>query len=304
MTTRRDLLIGVGALVVLQLLTSFSAIGVLTRTSPAVASVLDANVYSLAAAEDLLGVLARAGGAPVPSGERGRAAAALERLRLNLTEPGEQELVEDVADRLAAALDGDREATRRTVASLLRLGDLNRSAMRGADAEMQRLGAAGAWFAVAMGGLAFLLSLLVVRRLGRRLLAPLQELEQVLEAARAGRSQRRCQPVPAAPDVRRLLEGVNELLDARLDRDQDQGDARRAERAALLHLLDADPGDRFVVDRTGRVAAASRSGLAALAGPEGAGLLQRLAALAEAERGAELPAGVTPIEDAGWLFEA
>jgi len=303
MTTRRDLLIGVGALVVLQLLTSFSAIGVLTRTSPAVAEVLDENVYSLAAAEELLGVLARAGGGAVPTGERGRAMAALERLRLNLTEPGEPELVEGVAGHLGAALDGDTGSSRETVTLLLRLGDLNRSGMRAADSEMQRLGAAGAWFAVAMGGTAFLLSLLVVRRLGRRLLAPLQELGQVLESARAGRWQRRCQPVPAATDVRRLLEGVNELLDARLERHPDHADARRAERAALLQLLDARPGRRFVVDRAGRVAAASRSGLAELAGPEGARLREELAALAEGERGSEPPAGVTRLPDAGWLVE-
>jgi hypothetical protein len=301
MTIRRDLVLGVLALVVLQLLTSFSAIGVLTRTSPAVAKVLDANVYSLASAEELLGVLARLGGRAAPAGERSRAAAALERLHRNLTEPGERPLVETVESRLEAALAGDAAASRETVAALLHLGELNREAMRGADAEMQRLGAAGAWFAVAMGVAAFLLSLLVVRRLGRLLLAPLDELGRVLDSARAGRWQRRCQPIPAAPDVRRLLEGLNEVLDARLDRSREDEVARRAERAALLHLLDAEERSRFVVDRDGRVAAGSRAGLASLATEEGAALRRQLSAL-PAEAGDEVAPGVVRLGEAGWLW--
>jgi hypothetical protein len=304
MTTRRDLLLGVGALVALQLLTSFSAIGVLTRTAPAVAQVLEANVYSLAACEDLLGVLGRAGGEAATPGERARAASALERLRLNLTEPGERELVEQAESRLPASLEGDLAARRDAVSALLRLGDLNRAGMRRADAEMQRLGAAGAWFAVALAVGAFLLSMLTVRRLERRLLAPLEELGRVLESTRAGRWQRRCQPVAAAPDVKRLLEGVNEVLDTRLEPGRPEGMGRRAERAALLHLLDARPGARFVVDRSGRVAAASRAGLAALAGQGGDALRERLAALAgEEAAGAETAPGVESLADAGWLWE-
>lgn len=307
MTTRRELMLGLAALVALQLVTSFSAIGLLTRTAPAVRQVLDANVTSLAAGEGVLGVLARAGGEVVPADERARAEAAVDVLRRNLTEPGEDAIVASIETELGAALDGDAGGGA-VVSALLGLGKLNRAAMRRADAEMQRLGDAGAWFAVATAVGAFALSLLVGRRLQRRLLAPLQELGQVLEAAREGRGQRRCQPIPAAPDLRRILDGVNGVLDAGLDRGAEDEAGRHAERAALLHFLDARGGEVFVIDARGRVAAASTAGLAALAGEGGETLKERLAALSAAKSApgasaAASPPGAVRLGEQGWLWE-
>lgn len=216
MELRRELLLTIGALVVLNLILAFGAIGLLVRMGPAIERILDENVYSIVAAEEMLSELAEAGGDPLSPEARSRVALALANARNNQTEVDEGPVLDQLAIDLPTAMQGDREGRRKTVASIRRLIQVNRDAMHEVDAEASRIGTAGAWAAVFIGQMSFALSIFVVVRLQRRFVKPLVDLHQVLESAGAGERHRRCRDPDAPREVVQVTHAVNRLLDERL----------------------------------------------------------------------------------------
>lgn len=282
MELRRDLLIGIGALVAFNVLLSFGTIGLLVRMSPAIERILQENVYSIAAAEEMLAMVARAGAQPMPAGEQPRFAEALQRAESNITEGEEQEVIARIRGSQAAALAGDMAARIVVVDALQELMRINRSAMRAVDREAQRLGTAGAWSIVFTAIAGFALSLAIIRRLRRRILTPLSDLYRTLEAARAGDPYRRCTAVDAPMEIRRIFHAVNRLLDQQQVDELSRQETERAqdiERTALLHLLEQEPAPAFVVDERGQLAAMNSRGLSRLSEDDGEALrlaLQRV----------------------------
>ena len=72
MELRRNLLFSIAALVILNLLLAFGAIGLFGRMGPAIARILQDNVYSLEACEAMLTELARSNGNPAENSARER----------------------------------------------------------------------------------------------------------------------------------------------------------------------------------------------------------------------------------------
>jgi nitrogen fixation/metabolism regulation signal transduction histidine kinase len=99
-----------------------------------------------------------------------------------------------------------------------KLIQINRDAMRNVDEEARRLGGAGAWAAVFVGFLSFLLSVFVLVRFQNRFIRPLVDLHEVLEGAREGDRLRRCRLHDAPREVIQVTQAVNRLLDERLER--------------------------------------------------------------------------------------
>lgn len=217
MDARRELLYHIGSLLVLNVLLAFGAIGLFVRMGPAIGNILEDNVYSIVAAEDILAVMAQ----PRPEGssvfsrnEREDVMSAIERARNNVTEDAEVPVLDRIERELPRALDGDTEARRALAGQLQVLIQVNREAMVAVDREAQRLGRAGAWSAVVVGFVSLVLSLIVLARLRSRLLLPLVEIRDVLLDAQSG-GRRRCRPRPAPLEVRRIAEMTNRLLDER-----------------------------------------------------------------------------------------
>ncbi|MCA9752705.1 MAG: hypothetical protein KC591_10975 [Gemmatimonadetes bacterium] len=215
MELRRELFLAIGAVMLLNVLLAFGAIGLFVRMGPAIERILSDNDTSIAAAEDVLTILANAHGESLDESQDLLLSDAFERLRGNVTESGENPALGRVADDLDALRRGDPEATSRAVAALREVIDVNRGAMRGVDAEARRLGGAGAWAAVGIGFLSFLGSLFVIGRVRRRVVAPLVELHEVLTEHARGDVHRRCRTSNAPVELRRVLEAVNRLLDRR-----------------------------------------------------------------------------------------
>jgi methyl-accepting chemotaxis protein len=115
-------------------------------------------------------------------------------------------------------MEGEPDGRRQAVASVRQLIQINRDAMRKVDEEARRLGGAGAWAAVFVGFVSFLLSVFVVVRLQKRFVRPLVDLHQVLEGAREGDRLRRCRLADAPLEVIQVTQAVNRLLDERLER--------------------------------------------------------------------------------------
>ncbi len=218
MELRRELLLTIGALVLLNLVLAFGAIGLFVRMGPVIAHILEENVYSIVAAEEVLAELANAPVGPVDSEAHTRIHEALDKAKKNVTEEAEHPVLASLDQQLPSALSGDPDARRQVVESVRHLIQINRFAMRQVDDDARQLGNAGAWAAVFVGFSTFLLSILVVVRLQRRLVLPLVDLYEVLEGARQGDRLRRCRLSDAPREVIRVTQAINRLLDERLER--------------------------------------------------------------------------------------
>ncbi len=212
MTLRGSFLVGIGVLVLIHLATAFGAIGLLMRMSPAVQDILAENVYSTEAAEDVMAsLLLSATGRK--DGSRERYSGALARARANVTEEGELPAIEDLERLGPDALAGDPDALVGALAAAEKLARINRDAMQLASDRALNLGMTGAWAAVSLALAGFMISILVVRRILRGVIEPVEELELVIDACRHGDLFRRCQAHTASREMRQVLEAVNEMLD-------------------------------------------------------------------------------------------
>ena len=192
---------GAWLLILLNLLMALGAIWVLARMTPAIEEILSRNGQSLEACEEMFAVLAEAPADPAGgAGFRDNFRQALLRAEANVTEKEEPQALEVIR----------REAT---VAAIRLLAASNRRAMIEAEARARHLGTAGAWGVVFMALTVFVVGLLFKRALYRNLVAPLEEVDNVLAARRNGDRMRRCNTIDMPRDVRRVLGDINDVLD-------------------------------------------------------------------------------------------
>jgi len=219
MELRREVLVSIGTLVLFSVLLALGTIGLLGRMGPAIGHILEDNVPSAQAGEELILVLAYAGGRPANDAGRKRFATALARARANITMDEEVPVVADLEKNAPAALGGNDAARAIVLSRATRLVALNLAAMHRADARAQRLGAAGAWIAVFIALVLCALGILLLRRLNARIVTPLEDLEAVVRAASGGDRYRRCRPFTGPRELGQTLQTINEILDERLTRD-------------------------------------------------------------------------------------
>ncbi|MEL6348433.1 MAG: hypothetical protein AAFV53_35330 [Myxococcota bacterium] len=240
---RSEITFGAGVLLLLQLLTAFAAVGLLSRVSPAVEQILEENVTSTEAVEDMLIALATPGGIDAEAFDD-----ALRRAERNITIPDERPLLARLrADRDGVMAD-EPEALRDAILALKALSAVNRGSMQSADEAAQRIGVSGAWAAVLLGFSAFGVGVGVIRRLRTRVEDPILELDATLDAARGGDNQRRCARLTGPDEIIQMGAHVNWLLD------QLSHEPQRSEldtRRALLAVLDLLPEPTIIVSPEG-----------------------------------------------------
>jgi PAS domain-containing protein len=253
----------------------------------------------------MLVLLAEPGLAAVAAARQEAFERALQRAKDNITKSEEVPVIERIEQHGRAALAGDARAVMVVVQALQSLTTINRRAMMSADQEAQRLGVAGAWVAVFIAVFAFVISLIVVRRLERHVLYPLIELHDVLAAVRAGNRYRRCRIIEAPEEIQRVLHSVNALLEHRLN-GSDAAPHRRVHfetplaHAALIHLLEQRPEAMVLVDAHGAVIASNNRGLAILSSPDGEHIKRLFKQLPVAERH-DLVEPIALQGGSGWL---
>jgi hypothetical protein len=275
----REVALPLVVLMTILVLTSAGAVALLARMAPAIERIIGDNLYSLEAAEQMLAAIGEQTNDPAAAE---RFAAALAGAERNVTEVREREPLAALRREGPAALAGDPAARRRVIEALRALGVINRAAAIRSDEEAQRLGYAGAWAVVFLGGLSLAWAVSVLRRARRRVMAPIQEIGAVLDAAHTGDAYRRCRRIPGPAEIEKIMAGVDDLLDARALRGFAEQPALRAlaDRQILLHLLEQRPGPTWVMTASGAIDAANRAGLDVLGGQGGAVLRARLAAAA------------------------
>ncbi|MEM9875183.1 MAG: hypothetical protein AAF928_09830 [Myxococcota bacterium] len=257
MQLTRTLRIGFVALLVVHLATAFTAVALLGRMRPAIAVIIEDNIRSLEAIEEVLVSL----GDPNAAGDGSKAREAFSRAAANVTNDEEQPVIELIEANLDAALEGDAAARSVAVSQLQRLARINRRDLESSDRRAQELANSGGWTVVLLALLTMALGVFARRRLDSSLLHPLEELHETVEDLAQGTGHRRCRPqLSASPELGRTMEVFNELLDRR-GRDAttagDRHDETASDRALLLGLLDLLAAPSAVLDDQGRVVAAS-----------------------------------------------
>ena len=264
MNLRREASVGIGAILAVQILLSMLAIALLTRMGPAIERILEENVSSGEAVEEMMALLAsQTEPGPVPAGFD----VALRRAQGNVTEQSERPLLATIDRERQASFSGDVDARRGTIAALRQLGEVNRDSMNRADAQARRLGTAGAWGAALLGALVLALGIVVYRRLRLRLELPLVELRRTTQRVRAGNLQARCSTGAGPHEIKQIARDLNWMLDhwgcESLGSTAAPNVEREAEvRRALAWLLDREPGPTVIIDAEGRKICANQAAIA------------------------------------------
>lgn len=206
--------IGSWFLVSINLLMAVGTIAIFTRMAPAIALIIERNERSLKACEDMLAIMAVTGaGTPFTPEQARLFQTAFSRAQTNITEPQEPAILKRMEPTLPPLFAGDGAVRQEVVEAAVHLGKINRDAMAIADHRAQQLGHAGAWGVVFMALSAFLVGLIFIRSLTRRVVRPLEEIHAVIIAHRNGERMRRCTGADLSQDVVAVFTGINDLID-------------------------------------------------------------------------------------------
>ena len=231
--------VGSWFLVGINLLMAVGTIGIFSRMAPAIAIIIERNERSLKACEDMLAIMAVNGnGIPFAPEQVRVFQTAFDRAKANVTEPQEPDLLKRMEPMLQPLFQGDPAGRQEVVEAVVHLGKINRDAMTIADQRAQQLGRAGAWGVVFMALSAFLVGVIFIRSLTRRVVTPLEEIHAVIIAHRNGDSMRRCTGADLSQDVVAVFTGINDLID------QCQGLAAESNRFADFGAGQGGDGDR------------------------------------------------------------
>ncbi len=274
-------------LVGVQVVTALSGMALLGRMGPAIGGIVADNERSMYAAEQMLAVLANPN---VAGRSTEQFMDGLHTAQSNITEQSERPVLAQIRRQARAAIGGEPQATRQVTQQLLALARINRTAMRRADADAQRLVLAGRWALALLALFGLLASVVAMRRARQKVLTPLADLAGVVTARRSGELHRRCH-LHNDTELARVLLAYNELLDE-IDRAHAPKSTatETALRSAMALVLDRLGGPRILLDR-GEMVAMSTEAMdrVAEAGPE----------LREAMRSGELDTWVEAAEEVG-----
>lgn len=190
------------------LVVTLGAIHLLQRLAPA-AEGIAGRVDGLAASDEALAALA----VPGDPDAAVRWAGALDRLDAAAADDPEREALRAARRHGLAAFAGSESARAAAVDAIGFTARARREAVQADARAARRLALGGAWGAVLVGLAGYVASLVVTRRVRRRVVEPILELDRVLTAAARGEAGRRCRPLDAPREVRALVGRVNDLLD-------------------------------------------------------------------------------------------
>ena len=206
--------VGSWVLVGLNLLMAVGTIAIFSRMAPAIEVILDRNGRTLQACEDMLATLATVeNGKHFSKAQEQAFYDAFLRAKKNITEEQEPVPLARIEENLQPLFLGDPLIRHRSVEAIIKLSQINRTAMIVADQHAQHLGRTGAWGVAFMALSAFLAGVIFIRSLTRRVVTPLEEIHTVINANRIGDTLRRCTGIDLAQDVAAVLTGLNEILD-------------------------------------------------------------------------------------------
>lgn len=206
--------LGAWFLIGLNLVMAFGSIWVFMRMAPAIEIIIEQNEKSLHACEEMLSALVMANQSENEDGSIKKTFLdALNRAKSNITEKEEPIAIEAISENYTSAFEDNGDGIKKTVAAILHLAEINRDAMVVADWKARSFGNAGAWGIVFMASAVFLVGLLFMKGLKKSLVKPLEEIDSVVKAVKAGDITRRCTGPDVPQDIQVIFSGINDILD-------------------------------------------------------------------------------------------
>lgn len=141
---------------------------------------------------------------------------ALAQAKQNITEVGEKEKIQDIESKYASAFNGNKIAKKEIIADISALSEINRIAMKNAALNAKRLSSVGAWVITFMTIFIWCLGIIILNKLSKTIIKPLEELESVFQGQAKGNRLRRCPKTAPTTDFQLIYDGVNYLLDKKV----------------------------------------------------------------------------------------
>lgn len=208
----RKYLAGIRLILGTMLIVALTSTFLMERMSTAIKLILNENVYSVEAAEDMIINLALYNISPMDLHQE-QFMEALTRAKNNITLKGEKTLIHRIEQLVPAAFEGQQRGRRQLIEELENLAVLNREAMLRADEDARFLAIAGGWAIVGLAVVGLLISSRVLTQVQRHAIDPMVEICRGVTDWEQGNRLRRFQVSQSSKDLRRTQETLNHILD-------------------------------------------------------------------------------------------
>jgi hypothetical protein len=133
----------------------------------------------------------------------------------NITEPGEKEALDKIADNYMPAFQGNKKVEEETISEIAELSKINRVAMEQAGKRAKKIENIGIWIILFPSFFIWIIGLYILTRLKKTFIKPIQELNDVILEYNKGNYMRRCPTYTISKDLQKLYDGINRILDNR-----------------------------------------------------------------------------------------
>jgi len=131
----------------------------------------------------------------------------------NITEPGEKEVLENIAGNYQPSFFGNNMYEEETISNITELSRINRIAMEQAGLRAKKMQTVGIWIIIFPSIFIWIIGFTLLARLKRTFIKPIQELNDVISDYNSGNCMRRCPSYTVSKDLQKLYDGLNRILD-------------------------------------------------------------------------------------------
>ena len=176
------------------------------RLEPFINTLNSSNTRSLYYAEEMLSSLSA-------KKDLKRFETNLNNARNNITEVGEKEAIDKIANNYMPAFRGNKRVEEETINEIAELSRINRAAIEQAGQRAQKMESVGIWIIIFPSIFIWIIGLTLLKRLKRIFIKPIQELNDVISDYNKGNRMRRCPTYTTLKDLQKLYDGLNRILD-------------------------------------------------------------------------------------------
>ena len=137
----------------------------------------------------------------------------LEKAKNNVTEVGEKEALDKIAENYIGAFKGNKKIEDETIDEIAEFSKINRIAMERAGKIAKKTKSIGIWIILFPSIFIWIIGIAILKRLERTFIKPIQELNDVIFEYNKGNHMRRCPTVTVSKDLQKLYDGINCILD-------------------------------------------------------------------------------------------
>ena len=139
----------------------------------------------------------------------------LKKAKNNITEKGEQEILDEITYDYLPAFKGNKIYEEKTVDKISELSKINILAMESAGAKAERIKSVGIWIILFPSIFIWIIGLTLLSKIKRTFIKPIQELNSVIFEYNQGNKMRRCPSYTISKDIQKLYDGINRILDSK-----------------------------------------------------------------------------------------